>query len=60
MVFFRILDGRKTMPIFQNVLTFYTKKGDIMGYNEQWSFSIWSFILRGLNCHSNLNLPSTI
>ena len=45
------------MPILRNVLKSDTNKGDIMGYNEQWSFSM-GFILRPLNCHGNLNLPS--
>ena len=40
MVFCRSLDGCKTMPIFRNVLKSNTIKGDIMGYNEQWSFSM--------------------
>ena len=43
------------MPILQNVLKSDTNKGYILGYNEQW---LWSFILRPLNYHSNLNLPS--
>ena len=57
MVFCRLSDGCKTMPIPRNVLKSDTNKGDILGYNEQWSFSM-EFILRPLNCHSNLNLPS--
>ena len=40
MVFSRFLDGRKTMPILQNVLKSDTTKRDIMGYNQQWSFSM--------------------
>ena len=40
MVFCRYLDGCKTMPMLQNVLKSDTNKGDIMGYNEQWSFSM--------------------
>ena len=40
MVFCRFLDGCKTMPILRNVLKSDTNKGDIMGYNEQWSFSM--------------------
>ena len=40
MVFCRLLDGCKTMPILQNVLKSDTNKGDILGYNEQWSFSV--------------------
>ena len=42
MVFCRFLDGCncKTMPILRNVLKSDTNKGDIMGYNEQWSFSL--------------------
>ena len=40
MVFCRLLDGCKTMPILQNVLKSDTNKRDILGYNEQWSFSI--------------------
>ena len=40
MVFCRLLDGCKTMPILRNVLKSDTNKGDILGYNEQWSFSI--------------------
>ena len=59
MIFCRSLDGCKAMPILRNVLISDTNKGDIMGYNEQWSLIlVWSFILRALNCHSNLNLPS--
>ena len=54
MVFYRFLDGCKTMSICRNVLKSYTNKGDIMGYNEQE----WRFILRALKCHSNLNLLS--
>ena len=57
MVICRRLDGCKTMPILRNVLKSDRNKGDILGYNEQWSFGS-SFILRPLNCHSNLNLPS--
>ena len=57
MVFCRLLDGCKTMPILQNVLKFDTNKGDILGYNINGHL-VWSFILRPLNCHSNLNLPS--
>ena len=38
MVFCRLLDGCKTMPILRNVLKSDTNKGDILGYNEQWSF----------------------
>ena len=38
MVFWRLLDGCKTMPILRNVLKSDTNKGDILGYNEQWSF----------------------
>ena len=40
MGFYRFLDGRKTMSIPRNVLKSDTNKGDIMGYNKQWSFSI--------------------
>ena len=40
MVFCRHLDGCKTMPILLNVLKSDTNKGDILGYNEQWSFSM--------------------
>ena len=42
MVFCRLLDGCKTMPIYilRNVLKSDTNKGDILGYNEQWSFSM--------------------
>ena len=40
MVFCRLLDGCKTMPILQNVLKSDTNKRDILGNNEQWSFSI--------------------
>ena len=40
MVFCRLLDGCKTMPILRNVLKSDTNKGDILGYNEQWSFSM--------------------
>ena len=40
MVLSRFLDGCKTMPILRNVLKSNTNKGDIMGYNEQWSFSV--------------------
>ena len=57
MVFCRLLDGCKTMPILQNVLKSDTNKGYILGYNEQWSFCM-EFILRPLNYHSNFNLPS--
>ena len=39
-VFYRFLDICKTMPTLQNVLKSNTNKGDIMGYNEQWSFSM--------------------
>ena len=39
-VFYRFLDGSKTMPILRNVLKSDTNKGDIMGHNEQWSFSM--------------------
>ena len=45
MVFCRLSDGCKTMPILRNVLKSDTNKGDILGYNEQWSFSM-EFILR--------------
>ena len=31
------------MPILQNVLKSDTNKGDIMGYNEQWLFSMGLF-----------------
>ena len=54
MAFCRFLDGRKTMPILRNVLKSDTNKGDIVGYNEQWSLN-GSLILRALNCHSNLD-----
>ena len=57
MVFCRFLNGCKTMPILLNVLKSDTNKGDIMGYNGNGPL-VWSFILRALNCHSNLNLPS--
>ena len=55
MVFCRFLDGCKTMPILRNVL-----KSDT---NTSWVIMsdghlVWRFILRPLNCHSNLNLPS--
>ena len=40
MVFYRLLDGCKTMPILRNVLKSDTNKGDILGSNEQWSFSM--------------------
>ena len=40
MVFCRLLDGCKIMPIPRNVLKSDTNKGDIMGYNEQRSFSM--------------------
>ena len=40
MVFCRFLDGCKTMPILRSVLKSDTNKGDIMGYNEQCSFSM--------------------
>ena len=43
MVFCRLLDGCKTMPILRNVLKSDksdTNQGDILGYNEQWSFSM--------------------
>ena len=40
MVFCRFLDGCKTMPILRNVLKSDINEGDIMGYNEQWSFSM--------------------
>ena len=39
-MFYIFLDGCKTMPILRNLLKFDTNKGDIMGYNEHWSFSI--------------------
>ena len=39
MVFCRFLDGCKTKPILRNVLKSDTNEGDIMGNNEQWSFS---------------------
>ena len=39
-VFYRFLDGCKTMPILQNVLKSAPNKGDIMGYNEQWSLNM--------------------
>ena len=39
-VFYRFLDSCKTMPILRNVLKSDTNKEDIMGYNEQWSFSM--------------------
>ena len=45
------------MPILQNVLKSDTNKGDILGYNEQWSFGM-EFYSKTSNCHSNLNLPS--
>ena len=40
MVFCRLLDGCKTMPICLNVLKSVTNKGHIMAYDEQWSFSM--------------------
>ena len=40
MVFYNFLDGCKTMAILRSVLKSNTNKGYIMGYNEQWSFSI--------------------
>ena len=40
MVFCRLLDACKTMPILLNVLNSDTNKGDILGNNEQWSFSM--------------------
>ena len=40
MVFCRLLDGCKTMHILRNVLKSDTNKGDILGYNEQWSFNM--------------------
>ena len=40
MVFCRLLDGCKTMPILRNVLKSDTNKGDVLGYNGQWSFSM--------------------
>ena len=47
------------MPILLNVLKSDTNKGDIMGYNKQWSFSMeFYFVLRSINDHSNLNLLS--
>ena len=39
-VFYRYLDGCKTMHILRNVLKSDTNKGVIMSYNEQWSFSM--------------------
>ena len=53
MVFCILLDGCKTMPILRNVLKSETSLG-IMSNGHL----VWSFILRPLNCHSNLNLPS--
>ena len=53
MEFFRFLDGCQTMPILRNVLKSDTNKGDIMGYNEQWSFSMAFYsinLLKTLNC----------
>ena len=38
-VFYRFLDGCKSMPILRNVLKSDTSKVDIMGYNKKWSFS---------------------
>ena len=43
------------MPIFRNVMKSDKNKGDILGYNGHL---LWSFDLRALNCHSNLNLIS--
>ena len=43
MVFCRFLDGCNRMPILRNVLKPDTNKGDILGYNEQWSFSMESY-----------------
>ena len=40
MVFHRFLDGCKTMPNLRNVLKSDRNKGYILGYNEQWSFSM--------------------
>ena len=40
MVFYRFLDDCKRMSILQNVLKSDIDKGDIMGYNEQWSISM--------------------
>ena len=40
MVFCRLLDGCKTMSILRNVLKSDTNKGDILDYDEQWSFSM--------------------
>ena len=40
MVFCRLLDVCKTMPILRNVLKSNTNKADILGYNEQLSFSM--------------------
>ena len=40
MVFCRLLDGCKTMHILRNILKLDTNMGDILGYNEQRSFSI--------------------
>ena len=57
MVFCRLLDGCKTMPILRNVLKSDTNKGDIMDIMSNGHL-VWNFILRTLNCHSNLNLPS--
>ena len=57
MVFCRLLDGCKTMPIVRNVLKLDTNKGDILFIMSNGHL-VWSFILRPLNYHSNLNLPS--
>ena len=48
MVFCRFLDGCKTMPILRNVLKSDTNKGDIMGYNEEWSFSLEIYSKRSI------------
>ena len=42
-VFYRFLDGCKTLPFLLNALKSNTNEGDIMGYNEQWSFSMESY-----------------
>ena len=43
-VFYQCLDRCKTIFILQNVMNLIETKGDIMGYNEQWLFSMESYL----------------
>ena len=51
-VFYRCLEGCKTMLFFLQIMgTSWVKMSN-------YGNLVWSFNLRVLNCHSNVNLPS--